>query len=85
MLIHVVGTIFTDSETGTTIDAARVVEEHKRAVGEIQLLRSSLGSVAAAVHEACKRQVDKGRSLDNLNLDSIMHRVLVEQAQATRA
>lgn len=84
MLIHVIGTIFTDSETGASVDAERAVAECKRAAGEIQVLRESLGCVATAVHEACKRQVDKSRSLDNLNLDSIMNQVLNDQAQAGR-
>lgn len=30
--------------------------------------------VADAVFQACRRQVEKGRSLDNLNLDSIIQR-----------
>lgn len=76
MLIHVRGTIFTDSESGATIDAARAVEDNRRATGEIRQLRESLGSIALAVLDACKRQVEKGRSLDNVNLDALMNRVL---------
>ncbi len=33
---------------------------------------ADLMKVANAVLQACKRQADKGRSLDNLNLDSVV-------------
>lgn len=75
-LIHVFGTVFTEEETGLTIDANKVVAQCRRAAGEIQQLRASLGTIAQSVLDACVRQQEKNRSLENLNLVSIMNEVL---------
>ena len=44
------------------------------------MTNSTANAVAQAVFSACKRQVEKNRSLDNLNLDRIVEMALSESA-----
>jgi len=41
-------------------------------------------AVAEAVFEACQRQVEKGRSLSNLNLSVIAERAISEASSALK-
>jgi hypothetical protein len=42
-------------------------------------------AAAEAVLEACQRQVEKGRSLSNLNLSVIVERAISEASPASKA
>jgi 23S rRNA G2445 N2-methylase RlmL len=45
-------------------------------------LHTLLVQLATTVRDLCQRQIDKSRSLDNINLDAVVDRLLREQDHA---